>query len=287
MTRVVCVGDVMVDVRAQLPGELAHGSDTPAPIAIGGGGSAANTAAWLVQAGCPATFVGRVGGDALGQLALDELAAAGVDLAVTVDHDLATGACIVLVGPDGERTMVPSAGANAVGGEVPALDASMHLHLSGYAVFHPAAEERAAAALSTARQRGCGISIDAASAAPLLEYGPQRFLDAVSPVLLFANRDEAAVLTGTRDVEGAARALGQRCGEAIVKQGDGDAVWSDGERVVRVPGHDVTVIDSTGAGDAFAAGVLAARLAGADPDRALAAGHVLAARAIVRPGARP
>jgi sugar/nucleoside kinase (ribokinase family) len=163
----------------------------------------------------------------------------------------------------------------------------MHLHLSGYAVFHPAAEERAAAALSTARQRGCGISIDAASAAPLLEYGPERFLDAVSPVLLFANRDEAAVLTGTRDVEGAARALGQRCGEAIVKQGDGDAVWSDGERVVRVPGHDVTVIDSTGAGDAFAAGVLAARLAGADPDRALAAGHVLAARAIVRPGARP
>ncbi len=287
MTRVVCVGDVMVDVRAQLPRELARGSDTPAPITIGGGGSAANTAAWLVQAGCPATFVGRVGGDPLGQIALEELAASGVDLAVTVDHDVATGTCIVLVSPDGERTMVPSAGANAVGGEIPAFDASMHLHLSGYALFHPSAEQRARAALTTARQHGCAISIDAASAAPLLEYSPQRFIDAVSPALFFANRDEAAVLTGTRDVEAAARALGLRCGEAIVKQGDADAVWSDGKRVVRVPGHDVTVVDSTGAGDAFAAGVLAARQAGADPGAALAAGHVLAARAIVRPGARP
>ncbi len=287
MTRVVCLGDVMVDVRAQLPGELAHGSDTPAPITIGGGGSAANTAAWLVQAGCPATFVGRVGGDPLGRVALDELSAVGVDLAVTVDHDLATGTCIVLVSPDGERTMVPSAGANAVGGDLPALDSSTHLHLSGYALFHPAAEQRAVAALATARQHSCTISVDAASAAPLREYGASRFIDAVSPALLFANRDEAAVLTGTRDVAGAAQALGLRCGEAIVKQGDGDAVWSDGKRVVRVPGHDVAVVDSTGAGDAFAAGVLTARLAGADPEQALAAGHVLAARAIVRAGARP
>ncbi len=64
-------------------------------------------------------------------------------------------------------------------------------------------------------------------------------------------------------------------------------MWSDGQDVVRVPGQDVAVVDSTGAGDAFAAGVLAARFAGGDVAATLAAGHALAARAVGRPGARP
>ena len=65
------------------------------------------------------------------------------------------------------------------------------------------------------------------------------------------------------------------------------ACWSDGRDLVRVAGHDVAVVDSTGAGDAFAAGVLAARLDGAEIRAALSAGHALAARVVVRPGARP
>ena len=98
-TRVVCVGDVMVDVHARLPGELAVGSDTPADITFTGGGSAANTAAWLVAAGRPAMFVGRVGDDALGSRATRELQAAGVDVRADVDGELPTGTCIVLVDP--------------------------------------------------------------------------------------------------------------------------------------------------------------------------------------------
>ena len=284
---VVCVGDIMVDVSARLPGELARGSDTPAPIVLSGGGSAANTAAWLVAAGARASFVGRVGGDALGRQAVDDLAAAGVDLAVSVDPQLPTGACIVLVDPSGERTMVPSAGANAVGGAVPALHPDDHLHVSGYALFHERSGAMALAALAAARAVGCAVSVDAASAAPLRGFGPSRFLDAVSPALLFANADEAAVLTGTDDVESAARQLGLRCGEAIVKCGADGAVWSDGTQVVQVAAEPVRVVDSTGAGDAFAAGVLAARLAGADVRSAVLAGHALAARAVARPGGRP
>ena len=103
--------------------------------------------------------------------------------------------------------------------------------------------------------------------------------------MLFANHDEAAVFAGTRDPDSAVRALGLRCGEAIVKLGAGGACWSDGHDVVRVGGHDVAVVDSTGAGDAFAAGALAARLNGADVAAALAAGHALAARAVASPGA--
>jgi sugar/nucleoside kinase (ribokinase family) len=289
MTRVVCIGDVMVDVHARLPGELAIGSDTPATIAFTGGGSAANTAAWLAAAGCAAVFVGRVGDDVAGRQATGELEAAGVQLRVSVDSKLPTGTCIVLVGSDGERTMIPSAGANARGalalGTADLVDS--WLHVSGYALFHEQARDAALRSLTAARADGRPVSVDAASAAPLRDYGATRFLDDVAPCLLFANLDEAAALSGTRNPDGAARALGLRSGQAIVKQGAGAAVWSDGRHVVGVPGHHVDVVDSTGAGDAFAAGVLAALVTGLELTAALAAGHDLAARAVARPGARP
>lgn len=286
--RVICVGDVMIDVLAQLPGELAVGSDTPATISLLGGGSAANTAAWVVAAGGSSTFVGRVGDDILGRKAVDELAGAGVDLAVTVDASLPTGTCIVLVDPSGERTMVPSAGANAVGGSAAALTSTDHVHVSGYALFHPTSCAAALATLSAAYDVGCSMSIDAASAAPLRGFGPNAFFAALAaPMLVFANDDEAAVLSGTRDVEASAQALGQRCGEAIVKCGVAGAVWSDGTRVVRVAPEPLVAVDSTGAGDAFAAGVLVARQSGADVSDALRAGNALAGRAIAQRGARP
>jgi ribokinase len=285
--RLICVGDVMVDVLAHLPGALAVGSDTPAPVALLGGGSAANTAAWAVAAGVPCTLVGRVGDDVLGRTALDELAAAGIELAVTVDPTLPTGVCIVLVGPDGERTMVPSPGANAVGGSVLAFAPADHLHVSGYALFHPQSGAAALDALARARAAGCGVSVDAASSAPLRAFGVGRFLDAVAPALSFANADEATVFAGTRDVEAAVRMLALRCGEAIVKCGPDGALWSDGTRLLHVPAVRAVPVDSTGAGDAFAAGVLAARLGGAVVDETLRAGHVLAARAIAKCGARP
>lgn len=293
MMRVVCLGDLMTDVLARLPGPLAVGSDTPAPVALYGGGSAANTAAWLVAAGLPATFVGRVGDDALGRRALDELTAAGVDLAVRVDLDRPTGTCIVLVDVGGERTMVPSAGANAGLGDAPLptdlFRPDTALHLSGYALFSAGSRPAALAALASARAAACPISVDAASTAPLVEAGAERFLSWVgADVLLFANLDEARTLTGEAGAADAARELGRLLGEAIVKCGADAAVWSDGTTVIEVPPAARTVpVDSTGAGDAFAAGMLAARAAGNDVSACLRAGHALAARAISQVGARP
>ncbi len=286
---IVCVGDLMVDVHARLPGPLALGSDTPARIMFTGGGSAANTAAWLAAEGAPATFVGRVGDDAFGRHAVDDLHAAGVELEVSVDPDLPTGTCIVLVAPGGERTMIPSAGANARGGApLPVTSlARAHLHVSAYALFHTQARAAALATLANARTAGCTVSVDVASSAPLRDYGGTRLLDDMARCLLFANLDEAEVLTGTRDPNDAVRRLAGRTGEAIVKLGADGACWSDGRHVVGVPGHHVDVVDSTGAGDAFAAGVLAARAAGDPVEAALAAGQGLAVRAVVRAGARP
>jgi sugar/nucleoside kinase (ribokinase family) len=293
MSRIVCLGDVMVDLLARLPGPLAPGSDTPAPIRALGGGSAANTACWLASAGVPVGFVGRVGNDVSGRMARDALTECGIELALSVDPDLATGMCIVLVDVDGERTMIPDAGANAglrpehVPTEL--IRSSGWLHLSGYALFgagRPAARH----ALQVARSAGVPISVGAASSAPLRSAGPETFLGWIGTgVTLFANRDEAAVLSGVDDPVSAARWIGGRVGAAIITCGAGGAVWSDGETAVHrpVPPVGVTPVDTTGSGDAFAAGALAALYGGAGPAEALDAGHGLAARTLSHPGARP
>lgn len=286
MTHVVCVGDLMVDVVAQLPGPLAVGSDTPAPIGIYGGGAAANVAAWLVTAGASSTFFGRIGDDPFGLQAVEELTAAGVEPLVTIDPVLPTGTCIVLVNERGERTMVPWAGANDAASDPSLLPRTADwLYLSGYSLLAEGSRPFGRAVLEIARSRGWALAVDAASFAPLQAVGAETFLDWIGhDLLLLANTDEALVLTGQADPAQAARELGRRCGQAVVKRGIGGAVWSDGTTVREVAAVPTQVLDSTGAGDAFAAGFLA----GADDvDEALACAVELAAQAVSRVGARP
>ncbi|HVU91299.1 MAG TPA: carbohydrate kinase family protein [Jatrophihabitans sp.] len=286
MMHVVCVGDLMVDVVAQLPGSLATGSDTPALISFSGGGAAANVAAWLVAAGASATFVGRIGDDTFGLRAVEELTAAGVEPVVTIDPARPTGTCIVLVNDSGERTMIPCAGANDAPGDAGLLPASADwLYLSGYALLNEGSRGFGLAALEVARGRGWSVAVDAASAAPLATVGADTFLEWAGPdVLLFANADEALVLTGLTDPAAAAQKLAVRCGAAVVKRGVEGAVWSDGSAVRSVPAVSSPVVDSTGAGDAFAAGFLATA---GEVEAALRRGVSLAARAVAKVGARP
>lgn len=282
---IVCVGDLMVDVVAQLPGPLATGSDTPATVTLHGGGAAANVAAWLAALGEDATFVGRVGDDTAGRDAIAELIGGGVRCVVALDRERPTGMCIVLVDPSGERTMVPSIGANAGLGEnaFELADDARLAYVSGYALLAPGSRPFALDSIAAARAAGVPIAVDAASSAPLaLAREFARWVG--SEVLLLANEDEARVLTGYDDPEQAARDLGNRFGEAVVKCGAAGAVHSSG---AATPAREVEVIDSTGAGDAFAAGFLAARLAGAAVEDALAGGVACATRAITRVGARP
>lgn len=137
----VCIGDVMVDVLARLPGPLAHGSDTPSRIALSPGGSGANTACWAAAAGMRVAMVGRVGDDPTGRAAVQSLVDAGVEPWLAVDARLATGMCIVLIGPDGERTMIPDTGANAglEAGDLPVelLRAGTAIHVSAYTLLRP------------------------------------------------------------------------------------------------------------------------------------------------------
>jgi ribokinase len=290
--RIICVGDVMVDVLAVLPGPLVIGSDTPAPISFRHGGSAANTAAWLAEIGVPTAFVGRVGDDPFGRDVTNALLASGVATHVTVDRQTPTGTCLVLVSADGERTMVPSAGANATMSrtDLPAtlVKSEDRLHVSGYVLFKAGTRPAAQAALEAASSVGAQISIDTASAEPIRAIGGERFLDWLpATALLIANADEALVLTGCAEPETAVALLARRFATVVVKMGERGAVAASGDGVQIVRTEPVAVVDSTGAGDAFAAGLLAALQTGSRLVDAVGQGNALGAQAVGVIGARP
>ena len=289
---VVVIGDLMVDVVAWASAPLAHASDTPAQITTHPGGGGANVAARLAEAGVPALLVTRIGNDPAGRAAVEALRAAGVRTSAAVDPVRATGTCVVIVEPNGERTMLPDRGANAAltPADLPVeeLRSAAHLHLSGYTLLDPGSRSAGLVALEHARAAGMSISVDPASSAPLQDVGAHAFLGWTRRAsLLLPNAEEAAVLTGARDPEAAAWALARDGREVVITLGKEGALWSDGERVERAKASPAPAqVDSTGAGDAFTAGWLASRLRGAEPTEALAAANFAAAQVLKEAGAR-
>lgn len=292
--RTIVVGDIVTDVLAMLSAAPTPGSDTPAVIRVTGGGQAANTAAWLAWQGAPVTLVGRVGDDDAGRSRVAELEQLGVRCLVPRCPRAATGTIVVLV-HDGERTMLTERGANLlltpadVTGALAAAPDAAHLHLSGYTLLDAGSRDAGRHALAAARAAGLTTSVDAASAAPLRRLGAKQFLSWVRDVdLLLANRDEASALTGSTDSGAQARALARVARNAVVKRGPDGAVWAgrDGT-LIESAARPVPVVDVTGAGDAFAAGLLAAWVPGAEPAEALRCAAELAAVAVARVGARP
>jgi ribokinase len=265
MTLVV-LGDLMVDVIARVTGPptpLNRGSDTPAKVSLQGGGSGANVAAWAAALGTPVCFACRVGDDLPGRRAVDTLLEAGVKVHAAVDRQRPTGTCVVLVEPGGERTMLPDPGANDAPVDVPDawLEPGGHLHVVGYSLLRDGARPGALAAIERAQAAGMTVSVDPSSWA-LIRDG------AIPPVdLLLPNEREAEMVEG----------------DMVVKLGAQGARWGD----IHVPAEPVAVIDTTGAGDAFAAGLLGARMKGADRMAALEAGCAAAARVVAQVGARP
>ncbi|MGW4501990.1 carbohydrate kinase family protein [Micromonospora sp. NPDC004336] len=292
--RVLVVGDLITDVVAVLAGPPATGSDTPAAIRFSGGGQAANTSAWLAAQDVPVTLVGAVGDDSQGRERVAELERAGVDCAVTRHPEHATGTVIVLAAA-GERTMITERGANLrlapadVDAALAGAPDARHLHLSGYTLLDAESRPAGLRALAAARERGLTTSVDAASAAPLRRVGAPAFLSWVRGVdLLLVNADEATVLAGGLDPAAQGRALSASARRTVVKQGAAGAVWVDRDATVAAaPARRVAVVDVTGAGDAFAAGLLAAWLDGAGPETALRRAGDLGALAVSQIGARP
>jgi sugar/nucleoside kinase (ribokinase family) len=272
------VGDVAVDVLVEPGSAMITGADVPARIRTRAGGAGANTAAWLAHLGADVTLVARVGDDVAGRAAEADLRAAGVRPALAVDPELPTCTVVVLLA-DGDRTMLSDRGAAArlAPADLPSLDGADHLHLSGYVLLDPTSRAAGLAALARAHDGGLSTSVDP-QVAPALGPG---FADDVRGVdLLLPNAAELAALGGVA-------ALGDLVGAVAATDGPGAAHWTDrtGTWTARPP--DTAVVDATGAGDAFDAGVLVAWLSGAGPQAALEAGCAAGAAAVGRLGARP
>jgi ribokinase len=171
-----------------------------------------------------------------------------------------------------------------------------HVHVSGYTLLDDASRPAGLRALAAASAQGVTTSVDAASAAPLRRVTGATFLDWIRGVdILFANLDEARALLdlnnaqSTSDAAVLAQALATYARRVVVKLGpDGAVMASQDGAVLRVPAVAAeSVVDPTGAGDAFAAGFLTAWLSGADAQTALQAGARSGAHAVAQLGGRP
>lgn len=288
----VVMGDVVTDIVVRPHAQVTPDSDTTASIHQALGGAGANVAAWLSWSGVPVRLVGRVGDDPMGAAHASRLRALGVDVRLTADRERPTGTVVVFVDENGQRTMYPDRAANAALSEHHLAREDFvgvgHLHLSGYVLLDPQSRPAARAALEIAREAGISVSVDPSSVAPLKGAGVGAFLRWTrGTAVCLPNAAEAQVLSGIPDLHASAMVLGRHYGEVVVTTGGGDALWSDGTSITAVAAQPVVVRDTTGAGDAFAAGFLSARLAGASVEAALRSGHRAGAAASSVIGAQP
>lgn len=291
-SRVIVVGDVMTDVIVRPEGPLVRGSDRRAAISMRPGGSGANQAVWLGAVGAKVSFVARVGARDKPHL---EAYFKGfhVDPILIADPERLSGMLVTIVDPDGERSFLTDRGANLElsHSDLPVwlLDDTRQVVLSGYSLFAERPREAVRWLASEAQTRGIPVAVDAASVGFVMEIGPESFLNWTHGFsTLFANEEEARVLSGEQDIDAQMRRLGANYPRVIIKLGPRGAVLGGRDGIaMEQPAPMVKVVDTTGAGDAFAAAFLAAELRGEDEAACLTAGVRAGSTAVTRVGGQP
>lgn len=265
---ILVLGDINVDVMARLPGPLAPGGDNlPQQLELQLGGVGANVAVALAKWGIEARLAGCVGRDGFGQMALAVLERHGVDLRAVARSDAATGLIVIPVDPDGRRTIIGARGANELSPARSPAECSegiVGVHLVGYSLLSRATTDWLRQAVTLAAQRGVPVSLDVglapsrAARSEVLELAPQ--VDT-----LFVGQEEAELLSGARGPGALAAVAECGAGVVVVKQGAAGCQFrmaGEGARWWKIAPLEVAAVDTTGAGDAFAAGYWAARLRG-------------------------
>ncbi|MET1754110.1 adenosine kinase [Novosphingobium sp. RD2P27] len=311
---VIAIGNAIVDVLAHSRDEvidelgLTRGGMTlvdtaraeelyahMGPTAQVSGGSAANTLAGLASLGARCAFIGQVADDQLGEVFAHDIRAAGIDFTTPARAgDPPTARCMIFVTPDAQRTMNTFLGASQfLPAEVLDLDAiadSAVLYLEGY-LWDPE-EPRAAMrkAIDTARNAGRKVAFTLSDAFVIDRHGDDfRALIAQGQIdILFANAVELAALTGIDDFDEALASLSSKVPVVVATRGEDGAVATAGGERAQVPAEPVArVVDTTGAGDLFAAGFLFGHVRGRPLDECLRLGALCASEVISHFGARP
>jgi len=311
---VIAIGNAIVDVMAPCEEALIeelgmtrggmtlvdteraeHLYDRMGPAREISGGSAANTLAGLAALGAKCGFIGQVAGDQLGAVFAHDIRAAGIAFGTPARAgDPPTARCLIFVSPDGQRTMNTFLGASqflpAAALDLDMIADAKVLYLEGY-LWDPE-EPRAAmrAAIGAARAAGRKVAFTLSDAFVIDRHGDdfRALIDAGEIDILFANENELAALTQTDDFERGIATLAPKLPVLVVTRSEHGAVAvANGERV-HVPAEPIErVVDTTGAGDLFAAGFLHGHVRGQPLRDCLKLGAICAAEVISHYGARP
>ena len=291
---VLCIGDVMLDVIARInvsPQKINFGSDTASRISTSSGGAAGNVAAWLTRTDARSTIVSHVGDDPAGAAIIAEFDALGVSHGDLVIPGETSGVVVVLVDSSGERTMFPDKGANSrlTVADLPDLDAFQAVYISGYALLNPLARDGVLAMIEKIKADSLPIYFDPASVGAMKDVADKELHNWFSMMdVLFLNEEESIYLTGSVDIERALNYLLDFSQVVVIKRGSAGAIAkARGFDSISLPAFAATVVDTTGAGDSFAAGFIASYSKNHDLTAALQAGGELAAGCVAIVGGRP
>ena len=291
---VLCIGDVMLDVIARInvsPQKINFGSDTASRISTSSGGAAGNVAAWLTRTDARSAIVSHVGDDPAGAAIVTEFDALGVSHGDLVIPGETSGVVVVLVDSSGERTMFPDKGANSrlVVEDLPDLSEYQAVYISGYALLNPLARDGVLAMIAKIKADGIPIYFDPASVGAMKDVADKELHNWFSMMdVLFLNEEESIYLTGSVDIERALNYLLDFSQVVVIKRGSAGAIAkARGFDSISLPAVAATVVDTTGAGDSFAAGFIASYSKNHDLTAALQAGAELAADCVAIVGGRP
>jgi ribokinase len=295
-TELCVLGDFAWDVLIRTNSELLKGGDTFGEVMLSPGGSAANVAVWAARCGLPTRFIGKIGRDRMGQLAIEDLESEGVQHHLVESDVNLTGSVAVFVDHTGERSMVSGHGADfdLLPSELQreAIRSASHLHLTAWSFFTDPPRSAARAAAHLAQDAGATLSFDPGSFQMIDEMGVDHFLAVTQDLgidIFLPNKEEGAVLTGVSDPVDIARQLDLLYPSALVilkLDADGALVWEGGE-AHHIPPATNKLVDATGAGDSFAGGFLAKYLTGSTAADAARFATGISAWVIEHPGARP
>ncbi len=305
--RIIGVGSALLDVLARVPesfldnvggakggmelvdaaGMAALLASLPAETERIPGGSAANTIVGICRLGMPGRLLSQVGRDESGSLYVSHIRQAGVeDRAFKFDPSEATGTCVSLVTPDSQRTLRTYLGASSTISPEQVVSADFGdcscAHIEGYILHN---EPYAVRVFDAAREAGCMISLDLASPEVVRQTASLKEWIAEYVDIVLANEDEAAAYADTEHEMDALNILAENCAIAVVKLGPGGALIKHNGESVAVQARQVEAVDTTGAGDLWAAGFLYGLHRGWPAQRAGALGAALGAEVVQVMGA--